>query len=325
MKRIVGGLLTAVWLLAACCSASALDSPPMYALGMDELIAIPEVVGERKCTARAWSDIDLEYTYESATVQDDLLAYIGYLGEAGFAVTRGASLSEPGEGELVALSKDAGFLLRVRLFWTLSDYRIQFAKYERTPATTRARKETDAEKQGRVALKEELYVVALRIFDTALAEHPDIAAYHALRGEALVGLGRYTEAIKSLNIALQLDPDFWEPYCELGVAYFNLEQWDQALEYFQKAVDMNPDDPVAFINLAYAQNTMGALAQSVLTCIFGLSLFPENDELWRLLGDAQYSIGRDEAALYAYDKAISFGNYTAGSFPSYDAVKESAG
>ena len=151
MKRIMSGLLSLALLSVALSAAAGGSSPfsaqpsqglvaaedPLssssstayaYTLGADELLSIPAVVGDRECTEMIQGQTEQEYGYNSATVRDDLLAYIDYLGERGFEVVRGASLSEPGEGELVAAASDADTRISILLDWTLSSYRIRLSK-----------------------------------------------------------------------------------------------------------------------------------------------------------------------------------------------------
>ena len=166
MKRIISGFLSLVLLSVALSAAAGGGSPfsaqpsqglvtaedPLsspsstvyaYTLGADELLSIPAVVGDRECTEMTQGQMEQDYSYNSATVRDDLLAYINYLGEMGFEVVRGASLSEPGEGELAAVS-DAGARTSILLDWTLSGYRIRLSKSgpaaqaEEQPANTEA-------------------------------------------------------------------------------------------------------------------------------------------------------------------------------------------
>ena len=68
------------------------------------------------------------------------------------------------------------------------------------------------------------------------------------------------------------------------------------------------------------QRAQGALEDMLITGVFGLCAFPESDELWMLYGNAQYGIGYEELALAAYEKALSFGNYTAEDLPGYTAL-----
>jgi len=131
MKRICCTLLAAALLLSACTAASAQssgqslselfegiqkDEPASvdtYVLGADELASIPAIVGQREWVPPLPGEGEHHYAYRSGTVSGDLIAYIDYLGGLGFEVVRGASLSEPGDGELVAASKDAGQQLHV--------------------------------------------------------------------------------------------------------------------------------------------------------------------------------------------------------------------
>ena len=331
MKRIQCTIFAAILVLALCAPfANASDfSTPVYALGVDELASIPAIVGERNATQKQTGDSDLGsdlgYTYESDTVSDDMRAYINYLYDMGFAVERSSTLSEPGEGELVALSKDPGFLLRMRLNWAEGEYSFYFQKYKRTLINQPDREVTDVEKQGKEAMEAESFEESLGIFDAALSDRPDIAAYHGGRGEALVCLSRYEEAIDSLNTAIQLDPEIWRFYNERGMAYFYRGQMEEAQSDFWKTMSLGADDPVAFCNLAHVQYwEMGNPEGAQLTCIYGLSAFPDSDYLWLTLGNVNYSMGYHEAALYAYDKALSLGNYTVEDIEVYDEVRHKA-
>ena len=146
MKRICCTLLAAALLLSACTAASAQssgqslselfegiqkDEPASvdtYVLGADELASIPAIVGQREWVPPLPGEGEHHYAYRSGTVSGDLIAYIDYLGGLGFEVVRGASLSEPGDGELVAASKDAGQQLHVGLSWRQDGYSIRLFK-----------------------------------------------------------------------------------------------------------------------------------------------------------------------------------------------------
>lgn len=144
MKRVFCALLTAALLLTAFAATSAQASglssvfeggrkeepasPDAYVFGADELASIPAIVGQREWVSPQPGDDAHQYAYLSGSVRDDLLAYIDYLGELGFEVMRGASLSEPGDGELVAASKDAGQQLHVALSWEQDGYSIRLSK-----------------------------------------------------------------------------------------------------------------------------------------------------------------------------------------------------
>ena len=333
MKRLQCTILTAILILSICASSGyATDfSTSVYALGVDELASITEIVGDREATQKQSGDYglggsDLGYTYQSDAVSDDMQAYIEYLRRMGFALQSRTSLSEPGQAILVALSKDPGFLLRTTLDWTEGEYRVYFIKYARTPNSQPVRDETDAEKQGRAAMEAESFEEALGIFDAALADQPDVAAYHGGRGEALLRLERYEESIGSLNTAIQLNPEIWKYYSDRGEAHYYLGQKEEALKDFWKTFGMGAEHTDVYINLVYALYwDTGDLQNAQIVCIDGLAAFPDCDYLWFMLGNINYTQGYYKAALYAYDMALSFGNITIEEYiPVYDEVKQNA-
>ncbi|MDJ0844484.1 tetratricopeptide repeat protein [Crocosphaera sp.] len=68
------------------------------------------------------------------------------------------------------------------------------------------------------------------------------------RGNALIGLGRYEEAVVSLKQALSLQPDYPEAWNNLSVAFWYLENYAQALTSVEKALSLNPTDSQAWFN-----------------------------------------------------------------------------
>jgi Flp pilus assembly protein TadD len=54
--------------------------------------------------------------------------------------------------------------------------------------------------------------------DPALVDHPQHAPLHALRGQALIALGRSAEALESLRESIRLNPFDPSPHCELARA-----------------------------------------------------------------------------------------------------------
>lgn len=305
-----------------------------YDLGADVLSSIPAVVGDRECTMAPQDDAtgngDREYAYKSATVRDDLLAYIDYLGENGFEVVAGAPLGEPGEGELSAVSKEAGKRISVRLDWTLDSYHIRLSIVDGTvngQSAAEGRDDTQADsavlERGKMLLDGESYEEALALYDEALAGHPGVAAYHGGRGEALMWLDRPQEALDSLNTAIQLDAACWQYYHARGLVFFGIDQRENALADFTKATAIEPTDASAYLTLASTQALMGELEDAVLTCALGISDFSDSGDLWCLLGTVQVQLGHYKEAQNAYGEAIALG-YPAEMIPYYNKTGEEA-
>jgi len=100
--------------------------------------------------------------------------------------------------------------------------------------------------RGREALDAGAYEDALGIFEAALTEHPDVAAYHGGRGEALLYLRRYEETVISLNTAIELDPTIDSYYNIRGVAFHELQKYDEAIVDYTRAIEIDPNNAMYF-------------------------------------------------------------------------------
>lgn len=73
-----------------------------------------------------------------------------------------------------------------------------------------------ASRVARASLAGQLPERALSAVESALREHPQHAPLHALKGAALVGMSRATEALESLREAIRLNPFDPAPHCQLA-------------------------------------------------------------------------------------------------------------
>ena len=82
---------------------------------------------------------------------------------------------------------------------------------------------------------------AAAFYDVAVAEEPDNAHAHDLRGEALLELGRYEEALASLDRAVALDPSNAYAHSHRGQVLLELGLADEAVVEFEHAVRLEPN------------------------------------------------------------------------------------
>ena len=115
-----------------------------------------------------------------------------------------------------------------------------------------------------IAYQEQRWVTAAAELAQAARWEPLNAKYQQLRGEALMNLGRYDEAIAAYERAVRLKRDFAPYHAQLGWFYWLQGDLDQATMHFQTAVEMDPreawrDGLHADLGLAYvAQGSGGA-------------------------------------------------------------------
>jgi hypothetical protein len=138
MKKTVCWLVSLflVFILALTgCGATLTEAANLeqYEMSGDVIPSITSVVGEREVTgveaATSNGVATRQYTYSSATVYDDLLAYVNKLLEDGWLVTQAIDLNiVPGSGELGMKSVDDGQILLVSLSYEDSKYVIKLTK-----------------------------------------------------------------------------------------------------------------------------------------------------------------------------------------------------
>ena len=81
---------------------------------------------------------------------------------------------------------------------------------------------------------------ALQLAESAVARFGEGAFAHALRGAALVDLGRYRDALAALERALEQDPDLAMAWHELGLAAHRLGDGNRALLALDRAFALEP-------------------------------------------------------------------------------------
>lgn len=105
-----------------------------YELGNDTVKSVKAVVDKRDVSAVSTATKNgiktKKITYQSDTVQDDLIKYVQYLrGEGGFDLTRDMNLSQiPGIVQLGKESEDAGKILIMTIEYDRNEYTVTLEK-----------------------------------------------------------------------------------------------------------------------------------------------------------------------------------------------------
>ncbi len=137
MKRVVCGaaLLMALLFALTGCGATLANAGKLteYEMSGDKIPSITSVVGEREVTGvNTATDNGVktkQYTYVSATVYDDLWAYVQRLMGDGWLVTQDIDLAViPGTGQLGTHSIEEGQILLVSFSYDSTGYIIELTK-----------------------------------------------------------------------------------------------------------------------------------------------------------------------------------------------------
>lgn len=106
-------------------------------------------------------------------------------------------------------------------------------------------------------VKENDHYGAISLFNAVLQEDPTDADAICHRGITYLNLEQYDLSLQDLNKAVELDPEYGFRYQARAYLKTRLNDPDGAIEDYQKAVDLDPSDPIAYNNLALAQEQMG--------------------------------------------------------------------
>jgi tetratricopeptide (TPR) repeat protein len=178
------------------------------------------------------------------------------------------------------------------------------------------------------------YEEALKACDEALHSYPDSAVVHGLRGQALLQLGRFRDALGALDQnearggkavgdfyrgrgwareqlrdylgakddysrALELEPDA-ELYRHRGWAYFFADAWKPALRDFEEAVRLDLESSDARIGRGLAHVMLGEYRAAVVDAEQALRMRPDTPAMMHniacVFSLAAASVERDAAA-----------------------------
>lgn len=106
-------------------------------------------------------------------------------------------------------------------------------------------------------VKENDHYGAIALFNAVLVDDESDANAYCHRGIAYLNLEAYDLSLADMNKAVELDPEYGFRYQARAYLKTRLKDHDGALADYQKAVDLDPSDPIAYNNLALAQEQMG--------------------------------------------------------------------
>jgi tetratricopeptide (TPR) repeat protein len=148
------------------------------------------------------------------------------------------------------------------------------------------------------------YEDAIASYDRAIKINPDLHEAWSNRGVALVNLGRYEKAIASYDRAIKIKPDLHETWYNRGVALGNLGRYEEAIDSFDRTIEINPDDHEAWYNRGNALGNLGRYEEAIDSYDRAIEINPDKVKAWYNRGNALRNLGRYEKAIASYDRAI---------------------
>ncbi len=162
----------------------------------------------------------------------------------------------------------------------------------------------DPQFMGNVAYHEGDYQAAYERYSEAVARNPNDAESLSNCGQALVRLGRPSEAVPLFERAIALNRRRWAYHFNLGHACGLLAQWDRAVEEYRTALELFPDDYVTEYNLGMALHKRGDEAIAIEHFRRAIELAPTEADFYLSLGISSERLGRIADALEGYRRYL---------------------
>ena len=125
-------------------------------------------------------------------------------------------------------------------------------------------------------------------------------------GNALIQLGRASEAVGPLQQALRIKPDSADAHNNLGNALLQLGRLPEAVAHYQQAVQCRPDFAEAQSNLGSALLQSGGAAQALAPLEEAVRIKPDLSQAQNNLGNALLQLGRLPEAVTHFQQAVRF-------------------
>jgi protein O-GlcNAc transferase len=145
----------------------------------------------------------------------------------------------------------------------------------------------------------------LRFIDAAMQIEGQSASIYNSRGNVLVALQRFGEAVASYDKAIALKSDYAEAFCNRGAALQELKRFDEALASYDKAIALKSNSAEAFCNRGLALQELKRFDEALASYDKAIALTPDYAEAFCSRGAALQRLKRFDEALASYDKAIA--------------------
>ena len=159
--------------------------------------------------------------------------------------------------------------------------------------------------RGNVLLRLMHYEDAVASFDRAIELKPYYPQAYNSRGNALQALRRFEEAVESYEYAITLKADYAAAYSNRGNAFQSLKRFEDAIDSYGKAITLKPDYGDAYNNRGVALKRLERFDEALQNFETAIVLLPDRAGLHNNRGNALQELKRFEDAIESYDTAIA--------------------
>lgn len=131
---------------------------------------------------------------------------------------------------------------------------------------------------------------------------------HKVKGESLLLLRRYEEALIAFNKSKEVAPNIADNWYGIALSMVMLNRSEESLYYIDRALELEPDNFIYLEIKILALNNLGRYEETLMYYDKLIDLFSGETiidaNIWRSKGDALRNLEKYDDAIKAYDKAI---------------------
>lgn len=165
---------------------------------------------------------------------------------------------------------------------------------------------TELYSRGETLLELKRYDDALTAYDRAVELRPEYAEAWRGKGATLLALKQYEEARNAYDKAIQIQPDYWEAWLGRGNSLDSLQQYKEAINSFDTALKSKPDSLEAWNNRGNVQIKLQQYSEAIASFDKAVQIKPDYSPAWYRRGWALHNLRQYEEAVKSYDKAVEY-------------------
>ena len=140
---------------------------------------------------------------------------------------------------------------------------------------------------------------AIELDPDNLNAHIRLARMDVVDGKADLAIDRIKKKMAEL-------PEAYNLMVELGDIYKNTGQGDQALQWYQKAYSMDSNNAITLSKVVGMLELSGDLDAAIKTAEEFTNRFPEDKDIYTMIGDLQMKANNPNKAIDAYELAVEY-------------------
>jgi len=151
---------------------------------------------------------------------------------------------------------------------------------------------------------------ALKVARRALSLMPDAEEAQNLFINALVGLGKWQEAVRQVKRWLKQQNQNWRLHLWAARIEAQLEHWADAVQHLAMALKLSDKQAEPYEVAAQILERKGEVKRAMLLLKKGLEQIPDSAALWFALGQLQRNLGQFREALESFEQVLKLGHDT---------------